>query len=66
MIEFFERETNVKFTAVPGFADYHPDAPGGVSGGRSIVALPYDGRLLGKHIRSATAIERDYLRGHDV
>jgi succinate dehydrogenase/fumarate reductase flavoprotein subunit len=51
MIEFFERHTAVKFTAVPAFSDYHPGAPGGVAGGRSIVALPYDGRLLGERIR---------------
>ncbi len=34
----------------PAFSDYHPDAPGGMAGGRSIVATPYDGRKLGKEI----------------
>ncbi|MFM0027340.1 FAD-dependent oxidoreductase [Paraburkholderia madseniana] len=47
MVEFFERETEMKF--VPTFyPDYHPDAPGGVDIGRSILAAPYDIRGLGK------------------
>ncbi len=52
MIAFFERETEVKFTASPGFPDYHPGTPGGAAGGRSIVASPLDGRVLGNHIRN--------------
>ena len=50
MVDFFVRESEVKFDAVPGFADYHPTAPGGVPGGRSIIASAFDGRALGKHI----------------
>jgi len=49
-VEFFERETALQFDLGPTFADYHTDAPGGMPGGRSIVARPFDGRELGKEI----------------
>ena len=51
MVEFFERETEVQFVTGPTFSDYHPDAPGGVPGGRSICAAPYDGRKLGAELK---------------
>ena len=47
MVEFFERETETKFVPTL-YPDYHPDAPGGVDVGRSILAAPYDIRGLGK------------------
>lgn len=47
MVEFLERETAVRFECPVMFPDYHPDVPGGASGGRSIVAAPFDGRALG-------------------
>ncbi len=47
MIEWFQRETAVRFDASATFSDYHPDAPGGKAGGRSIVASAFDGRELG-------------------
>ena len=47
MVEFFTRETAVKFDPSATFSDYHPDAPGGRPGGRSIVASAFDGRELG-------------------
>ena len=50
MVEFFERNTAVKFVLGPQFSDYHPDAPGGLPGGRSICAEPFDGRELGDAI----------------
>lgn len=46
MVEFFERETAVKFVPTL-YPDYHPTAPGGVDVGRSILAAPYDIRGLG-------------------
>jgi succinate dehydrogenase/fumarate reductase flavoprotein subunit len=46
MLDFFERETEVKFLPTL-YPDYHPDAPGGVDVGRSVVAKPYDARGLG-------------------
>lgn len=50
-VDFFEQNTELKFDLGPTFADYHPDAPGGMPGGRSIVAQPFDGRRLGQEIR---------------
>jgi succinate dehydrogenase/fumarate reductase flavoprotein subunit len=49
MIEWFERETEVKFVPTL-YPDYHPDAPGGVDIGRSVVAEPYNARNLGAEI----------------
>lgn len=46
MIDFFERETEVKFLPTL-YPDYHPDAPGGVDAGRSVVAAPFDASALG-------------------
>ena len=47
MVEFFERETEMKFVPTL-YPDYHPDVAGGVDIGRSILAAPYDIRGLGK------------------
>tara|TARA_R110002020_G_scaffold109430_16_gene253175 strand:- start:39965 stop:41734 length:1770 start_codon:yes stop_codon:yes gene_type:complete len=52
MVDFMESKTDVRFVSVPEFSDYHPDAPGALSGGRSIVAAPYDAGRLGKDISS--------------
>ncbi|MEM5339270.1 FAD-dependent oxidoreductase [Paraburkholderia azotifigens] len=49
MIDFFERETEVKFVPTL-YPDYHPDVQGGVDIGRSVVAAPYDARNLGEDI----------------
>lgn len=51
VVEFFEENTALQFDLGPTFADYHPDAPGGMPGGRSIVARPFDGRALKGEIR---------------
>lgn len=51
MVEFMERETEVRFELGPQFSDYHPDAPGGTPGGRSICAAPYDARRLGPEVK---------------
>ncbi|MBO6562699.1 MAG: FAD-dependent oxidoreductase [Nisaea sp.] len=50
-VEFYETETSLQFDLGPTFADYHPDAPGGMDAGRSIVARPFDGRELGAEIK---------------
>jgi len=55
MVEFFTRETAVQFDPSATFSDYHPDAPGGRPGGRSIVARAYDGRELGKKLKMLRA-----------
>ncbi len=46
MVEWFERETSVRFVPTL-YPDYHPDVPGGVDVGRSILAAPFDIRGLG-------------------
>lgn len=46
MVDFFERETEMKFVPTL-YPDYHPDAPGGAAIGRSILAEPFDIRRLG-------------------
>lgn len=50
-VDFFEEKTTLQFDLGPTFSDYHPDEPGGMPGGRSIVAKPFDGRELGKEIK---------------
>ena len=47
MVEFFERETAMKFVPTL-YPDYHPDVAGGANIGRSILAEAYDIRGLGK------------------
>lgn len=49
MVEWFERETAVKFLPTV-YPDYHPDAPGGVDVGRSILAAPFNARELGAEL----------------
>jgi succinate dehydrogenase/fumarate reductase flavoprotein subunit len=51
MLNFFERETEVRFLPSPAFPDYHPTKPGGAVGGRSIVAEPFDAALLGREVK---------------
>lgn len=46
MVDFFERETTVKFVPTL-YPDYHPNVGGGVNIGRSILAAPFDIRELG-------------------
>lgn len=50
MVEFFEKETTVKFIPTL-YPDYHPTVEGGVDIGRSILAKPFDIRELGKDIK---------------
>ena len=47
MVEWFERETSVKFVPTL-YPDYHPTVAGGVDIGRSVLAAPFDIRALGK------------------
>ena len=49
MVEFFEHETAMQFVPTL-YPDYHPDVPGGVDIGRSILAKPFDIRELGTHM----------------
>lgn len=46
-LDYFETRTDVKFKANNPYPDYHPDRPGGATGGRALTAVEIDGRLLG-------------------
>ncbi len=46
MLDFFERETVVKFIPTL-YPDYHPAIAGGVDVGRSVLAAPFDTTALG-------------------
>ena len=50
MLEYFERNTEVKFTHAVGRPDYHPGAPGFAEEGRTIHPLPFDARQLGSEV----------------
>lgn len=50
MIRFIRSATPVNFTWVPGYADYYPEAPGGLAEGRSIEPAPLDSRILGAEL----------------
>lgn len=49
-IDFFTKNTCVQFDMPPVFPDYHAEAPGGLSGGRSMVTRPFDARELGSEV----------------
>src|SRR5690606_22715015 len=51
MVDFFVKETEVTLIPLPEYPDYHSESPGGRIGGRSIMAAPLDGRVLGERIR---------------
>src|SRR6266567_6540954 len=50
MLAFVRASTPVDFTWVPGYADYYPEAPGGLAQGRSVEPVPLDGRVLGAEL----------------
>ncbi len=50
MIAFIRANTPVEFAWVPGYADYYPEAPGGLAQGRSIEPVPLNGRVLGAEL----------------
>ena len=50
MLAFVRASTPVDFAWVPGYADYYPEAPGGLAQGRSIEPVPLDGRVLGAEL----------------
>jgi 3-oxosteroid 1-dehydrogenase len=46
MLDLVLAMTPLRFTWVPGYADYYPEAPGGLAAGRSIEPVPLDGRAV--------------------
>ena len=47
MLDLVLAMTPVRFAWVPGYADYYPEAPGGLAAGRSIEPVPFNGLVLG-------------------
>jgi 3-oxosteroid 1-dehydrogenase len=58
MLRFVQAHAAVDFAWVPGYADYYPEAPGGMAKGRSIEPVPLDGRMLGPELAH---LNRPYL-----
>ncbi|HEY0950926.1 FAD-dependent oxidoreductase, partial [Nocardioides sp.] len=50
VMEFIKERTPLRFTWVPQYADYHPEAPGGRAAGRSAEPIPMDARFLGDEL----------------
>ncbi|SFQ08870.1 3-oxosteroid 1-dehydrogenase [Amycolatopsis arida] len=50
VVRLVHRHTPLRLRWVPGYADYHPEAPGGRPGGRSVEPRPLDGRVLGAEL----------------
>jgi 3-oxosteroid 1-dehydrogenase len=50
MVDLVLARTPVKLTWVPGYADYYPEAAGGVAAGRSVEPVPFNGRKLGAEL----------------
>lgn len=50
VLDFVRDNTPLRFTWVPDYADYHPEAPGGRPAGRSCEPIPLDARFLGDEL----------------
>jgi 3-oxosteroid 1-dehydrogenase len=50
VLDFIKEQTPLRFTWVPQYADYHPEAPGGRPAGRSCEPIPLDARFLGDEL----------------
>lgn len=50
MVDFFQRETSVRFINGASIPDFHGNAPGAALGNRAVGAAPFDGRQLGEAI----------------
>lgn len=50
VLKFVCDHTPLKFRWVRNYSDYHPEAPGGRSGGRSVEPMAFDGKLLGDEL----------------
>lgn len=73
MVSFFERHTALQFADGNAIADIHGDTPGAGTGGRSVIAAPYDGREVGtllkrlrKTMRETSFIGMPIMAGADL
>ena len=67
MLALVLARTPLRFAWVPGYADYYPEAPGGLPTGRTIEPVPLDGRVLGagpRHLAPPYAAVPDGRHGH--
>ena len=58
MLDLVLAMTPLRLAWVPGYADYYPEAPGGLARGRSVEPVPFDGRALGAEL---ARLARPYL-----
>ena len=58
MLDLVLAMTPLRFAWVPGYADYYPEAPGGLACGRSIEPVPLDGSVLNGEL---ARLNRPYL-----
>jgi len=58
MLDLVLAMTPLRFAWVPGYADYYPEAPGGLASGRSIEPVPLDGNVLDGEL---ARLNRPYL-----
>jgi 3-oxosteroid 1-dehydrogenase len=52
MVDYLEKNSEVKFQSLGKYTDYYPEAPGGKTGGRSMECPAYDGSKLGYDIQA--------------
>jgi 3-oxosteroid 1-dehydrogenase len=58
MLDLVLARTPLRLAWVPGYADYYPEAPGGLASGRSVEPVPMDSRVLGGEL---ARLARPYL-----
>lgn len=56
---FFEQHTALQFADGNAIADIHGDTPGAGTGGRSVIAAPYDGREVGRLLKRLRTTMRE-------
>ncbi|MDE1179231.1 FAD-dependent oxidoreductase [Paraburkholderia sp.] len=73
MVAFFDTHTSLQFSDGNAIADIHGDTPGAGTGGRSVIAAPYDARKLGallgrlrKTMRETSFIGMPIMAGADL
>jgi succinate dehydrogenase/fumarate reductase flavoprotein subunit len=60
MLDYLERRTSVAFLPPPVHPDYR-DLPGAAVSGRALVAIPFDGRLLGADFERVRPPRREFM-----
>jgi 3-oxosteroid 1-dehydrogenase len=50
MLAFVQAHTPLRLSWVTGYADYYPEWPGGLAGGRTVEPVPLNGRVLGDEL----------------